>query len=110
MAEDDGALAAYIKLAPMTLAVEHPPGSLEIKQLYVLAPWHGKGVAASLMDWAIETARFEDAPALYLSVWSQKASGRSPSTGATASSWSAPRPSPSAGRPIEDPVMRLDLA
>ena len=39
MAEDGDDVAAFLKLAPMTLAVDHPPGSLEIKQLYVLAPW-----------------------------------------------------------------------
>ena len=53
----------------MTLPVDHPAGALEIKQLYVLAPWQGTGVAAALMHWAIETARAEGAPALFLSVW-----------------------------------------
>jgi ribosomal protein S18 acetylase RimI-like enzyme len=109
MAEEGGDVAAFIKLAPMTLAVDHPPGSLEIKQLYVLAPWQGKGVAQRLMDWAIETARAEEAPALYLSVWSQNQraiafyrrygfvmAGTAPFT--------------VGGQTDEDPVMRLDLA
>jgi diamine N-acetyltransferase len=69
VAEEDGAAAAYLKLAPMALPVPHEPGALEIKQLYVLAPWQGTGVAAALMDWAIETGRADGAPALYLSVW-----------------------------------------
>jgi len=69
MAEADGAIAAYLKLTPMKLPVPHEPGALEIKQLYVLKPWQGAGVAAALMDWAVETARAEGAPALYLSVW-----------------------------------------
>ncbi len=69
MAEADGAVAAYLKLAPMALEAPHEPGALEIKQLYVLAPWQGAGVAAALMDWAIATAKAEGAPALYLSVW-----------------------------------------
>ena len=69
MAEADGALAAYVKLAPIDLPVPHEPGALEVKQLYVLAAWQGAGVAATLMDWAVETARAAGAPALYLSVW-----------------------------------------
>ena len=69
MAEADGEIAAYLKLAPMKLSVPHEPGALEIRQLYVLTPWQGAGVAAALMDWAVETARAEGAPALYLSVW-----------------------------------------
>ena len=73
MAEDGGAVAAYLKLAPIDLPVPHEPGALEIKQLYVLEPWQGAGVAAALMDWAIDTARADGAPALYLSVWEQGA-------------------------------------
>jgi len=109
MAEEEGAMAAYLKLVPMTLPVEHPPGSLEIKQLYVLQAWQGKGIAQALMDWAIETARAARAPALFLSVWSQNAraiafyrrydfvvAGHAPFT--------------VGGQTDEDPVMRLDLA
>lgn len=69
MAEEDGAPCAYLKLVPMDLPVPHEQGALEIKQLYVLAPWQGAGIAAALMDWAIETGRADGAPALYLSVW-----------------------------------------
>jgi ribosomal protein S18 acetylase RimI-like enzyme len=71
MAEEAGAIAAYLKLTPMHLRVTHEPEALEIKQLYVLTPWQGAGVAAALMDWAVETARAEGAPALYLSVWEE---------------------------------------
>jgi len=73
VAEEDGHAAAYLKLAPMTLPVPHEPDALEIKQLYVLAPWQGTGVAAALMDWAAETGRADQAPAIYLSVWEQGA-------------------------------------
>ena len=37
----------------------------------MLQPWQGAGVAAALMDWAVETARAAGAPALYLSVWEE---------------------------------------
>jgi ribosomal protein S18 acetylase RimI-like enzyme len=69
MAEENKEIAAYLKLAPMSLAAAHEPDALEVKQLYVLEPWQGAGVAAILMDWAVETARAERAPAIYLSVW-----------------------------------------
>lgn len=73
MAEEDGRIAGYLKLMPMDLPIDHPPGSLEIKQLYILEPWQGAGLAAALMNWAAETARADDAPALFLSVWQEGA-------------------------------------
>lgn len=69
MAEEDGQIAGYLKLMPMDLPTGHPAGSLEIKQLYILEPWQGAGLAAALMNWAVETARADGAPALFLSVW-----------------------------------------
>ena len=71
MAAEEGEIAGYLKLTPITLEVEHPPGALEIKQLYVLQPWQGAGVAPALIDWAVERARDEGVPALFLSVWSE---------------------------------------
>lgn len=69
MAEAGDEIAAYLKLTPMHLSAPLEAGALEIKQLYVLTPWQGAGVAAALMDWAAQTAREAGAPALYLSVW-----------------------------------------
>jgi ribosomal protein S18 acetylase RimI-like enzyme len=69
VAEEDGAMIADLKLAPMDLPVPQEPAALQIRQLYVLEPWQGAGVAAALMDWAAETARAAHAPALYLCVW-----------------------------------------
>lgn len=71
LATDGDGIAGYVKLMPMALPVEHPPGSLEIKQLYILEPWQGAGIAAALMDWAVQAAREAGAPALFLSVWSR---------------------------------------
>lgn len=69
IAEAGGGIIAYLKRAPMDLPVPHEPDAQMIRQLYVLEPWQGAGVAAALMDWAAETARAEGAPALYLCVW-----------------------------------------
>ncbi len=108
LAEENGAVAAYLKLVPMTLPTDHPPGALEIKQLYVLEPWQGAGVAAALMDWAIGAAREQGAPALFLSVWEH---------GARAIAFYKRRGFTVVGhapfvlgtRIYQDPVMRLDL-
>ena len=108
MAEEGGDIAAYLKLAPMSLPVPHEPGALEVKQLYVLEPWQGAGVAAALMDWAVETGRAEGAPALYLSVWED---------GARAIAFYARRgfktidvaPFRLGTRTYQDPVMRMAL-
>jgi len=70
VAADDGRIAGYVKVGPVGVPAPDPlPGALELKQLYVLRPWHGTGVAAGLMDWAIANARERGAPELYLSVF-----------------------------------------
>jgi ribosomal protein S18 acetylase RimI-like enzyme len=68
LAVDDDQIAGFAKLGPSTLPPA-PEGSAELKQLYVLKPWHGGGVAATLMDWAIATSRERGASHLSLSVW-----------------------------------------
>ncbi|HVQ08156.1 MAG TPA: GNAT family N-acetyltransferase [Allosphingosinicella sp.] len=108
LAEAEGGVIAYVKLAPMALPVYHPAGTLEIKQFYVLAPWQGAGVAAALMLWVIETARAEGAPALFLSVWER---------GDRAAAFYRRHGFVTVGaapfqlgtRTYNDPVMRLDL-
>jgi GNAT superfamily N-acetyltransferase len=70
VAADDGRIAGYAKVGPVGVPAPEPkPGALELKQLYVLQPWHGVGVAAELMEWAIANARERGAPEMYLSVF-----------------------------------------
>ena len=93
----------------MTLPVPHEPGALEIKQLYVLAPWQGAGVAAALMDWAVETARASAGAgplSQRLGAWR---TAPSPSTGGRASRRSGVAPFLLGTRSYQDPVMRLAL-
>jgi GNAT superfamily N-acetyltransferase len=69
-AEENGRIAGYVKVGPVGVPAPNPlPGALELKQLYVLKPWHGTGVAGTLTDWAIANARERGAPELYLSVF-----------------------------------------
>lgn len=68
----DAAIAGFAKLSPLWLADPAiAPGAVQLSQLYVARPWHGKGVAQALMDWAIGEARARGAPALVLTVWEE---------------------------------------
>jgi GNAT superfamily N-acetyltransferase len=69
LAEDDGVAAGFAKLGPPGAAFTPPGPHAELRQLYVLAPWHGTGLADALMNWTIDTARAQGAAALYLSVF-----------------------------------------
>ena len=75
LAELDGALAGYCKLAvPSTLSAHHDAvRPIEIKQLYTAPGLTGKGIGARLMDWALDEARAYGADAIQLSVWSGNA-------------------------------------
>jgi ribosomal protein S18 acetylase RimI-like enzyme len=69
-ASDAGRVVGYVKVGPLGLPAPDPQdGALELKQLYVLQPWQGAGIAAELMEWAISTARSRGASELYLSVF-----------------------------------------
>ncbi|HEY6917000.1 MAG TPA: GNAT family N-acetyltransferase [Allosphingosinicella sp.] len=61
--------AGYAKIGPVSLPVEPPGPSAELRQLYVLKPWQGEGVARALMDWALAQAEGRGAQHLYLSVF-----------------------------------------
>ena len=69
VAEDDGTAAGYAKIGPPTLPFEPLGRSTELRQFYVLKPWHGCGLSHELMRWAIDEARRRGAEDLYLSVF-----------------------------------------
>ena len=70
IAQVDGAMIGYAKLGPPHLPFVPASAAAELRQLYVLAPWHGAGIAAQLMEWVIASARARHAGALFLSVFS----------------------------------------
>jgi diamine N-acetyltransferase len=70
-AEAEGTPVAFVKLGPITLPVEPERPALEFRQLYVLKPWQGGGIAQTLSEWAIEQARRRGAEELYLSVFTE---------------------------------------
>ena len=67
--EDDGQMAAFAKVGPPTLPFEPRGASIELRQFYVLKPWHGSGAARELMAWVLDEARRRAAEHLYLSVF-----------------------------------------
>jgi len=69
IAEDDGVAAGFAKVGPPSLPFEAKGKAAELRQLYVLKPWQGAGIAATLMDWAIAEARRRGAEEMYLSVF-----------------------------------------
>ena len=69
IAEEEGKAVGFAKLAPPSLPFEPRGLSAELRQIYVLKPWHGRGIAQELMRWAIAEARAQGAVDLYLSVF-----------------------------------------
>lgn len=69
LGQADGRAVAYCKLGPPSLPFEAKGPTIELRQLYVLKPWQGTGIAAALMDWALAEARGRGAREIYLSVF-----------------------------------------
>ena len=67
--EADGEAVAFVKLGPVTLPVEAAGNAWELRQFYVLKQWHGGGIAAELMDWALAEAARRGVGELFLSVF-----------------------------------------
>lgn len=69
LAEEDGRLVAFAKVGTITLPVEPDVPATELRQLYILKQWQGRGLAAELMDWALDEARGQGARRVYLTVY-----------------------------------------
>ena len=70
LAEAGGALVGYCKLGPPSLPFD--AGSrraIELRQLYIAPSHKGTGLAATLIEWALDTARSRGFEDIYLSVF-----------------------------------------
>ncbi|WP_084399987.1 GNAT family N-acetyltransferase [Henriciella aquimarina] len=73
----DGALGAYLVCGPLTLPAEAAePGAVELKRLYVDQPLQGRGLGTRLMEEAFAWAHAQNAPEMYLSVFSENDGAR----------------------------------
>ena len=72
VAEDDGRLVAYCKLGPPYLpAPDDGRSKCELRQLYILEGWKGRGIGVHMMDWAMDWAAASGCEDMYLSVFSE---------------------------------------
>jgi ribosomal protein S18 acetylase RimI-like enzyme len=69
LAEEGAEAVGFAKIGPPSLPFEVTGPTAELRQLYVLGPWQGAGVARALMDWVLDEARRRGAEWLYLSVF-----------------------------------------
>lgn len=69
LGEADGQAVAFAKVGPTSLPFDPGPYAIELRQFYVLAPWHGTGVAARMMEWVMAEVRRRRAREVYLSVF-----------------------------------------
>lgn len=75
--EAEGEAVAYAKLGPPSLPFEPKGKPIELRQFYVLKPWHGSGAARELMEWVFDQAQRRGADELYLSVFVDNLRARS---------------------------------
>jgi len=69
LAEEQGSAIAYAKVGPPSLPFEVTGPTFELRQFYVLKPWHGRGLSQEMMAWVLAEARRRGAEQLYLSVF-----------------------------------------
>jgi GNAT superfamily N-acetyltransferase len=67
--EDGEEPVGYVKLGPSALPIAPRGPAIELRQLYLLKPWHGQGIADQLMQWALGEARDRRATEMYLTVY-----------------------------------------
>jgi GNAT superfamily N-acetyltransferase len=70
IAEAEGAAIGFAKIGPLALPAEAAGPAAELRQLYVLKPFQGRGIAHALMGWALGEARRRGAGEMFLSVYS----------------------------------------
>lgn len=69
--EQDGEWLGFVKIGALSVPVtDADPSALELRQLYLLRPYTGKGLGRVLMDWADAEFARRGASGVYVSVFS----------------------------------------
>jgi ribosomal protein S18 acetylase RimI-like enzyme len=68
--------AGFCKMGPLTLPVSPEMPAIELRQLYLLRRWHGRGIAPVLMDWGLAEARRREVKEVYLTVYTENQRAR----------------------------------
>ncbi|MGK2286700.1 N-acetyltransferase family protein [Pedomonas sp. V897] len=72
LAERGRQIIGFCKIGAVTVPLRTiPPRSIELRQLYVDHAFHGTGVAATLMAWALDRAHARGCEHVFLSVYSE---------------------------------------
>jgi GNAT superfamily N-acetyltransferase len=72
LAKHEGVIVGYAKLSePWLPEGDFGPRAKQLSQLYIVTAWKGAGIARTLMDWTIDTARAGGADELLLTVWEE---------------------------------------
>lgn len=71
IAEEDGQPAGFMQLMPghRAQAVDDGLEAIEVCRFYVDRPWHGRGLAQSMMDEVVRLADGLGADVIWLAVW-----------------------------------------
>ena len=67
-AEPGRSPVGYVVVGPSFLPIARP-GELDVKRIYVLSRWHGKGIGRALMDKAVDYARSDHQERLIVGVY-----------------------------------------
>jgi ribosomal protein S18 acetylase RimI-like enzyme len=70
LAEEAGEPVGFAKIGPLSVPYETEAPAMELRQLYILLPWKGQGIAAALIEWALAEMRSRGAEEAFLSVYS----------------------------------------
>jgi len=77
VALSDSVVIGYAKMsAPVFIDEVDARGAHQLRQLYVAADFHGRGVAQALLDWSRRIAQSRGASSLLLTVWEENGRAR----------------------------------
>ena len=74
--DEQGNEVGYAKVGPPHLPFEPRGVGVELRQFYLLAPFHGQGLADQMMQWVIDEAEKRGGDHLYLSVFTENHKAR----------------------------------